>query len=264
MYEAILLLLINQRRTDLAACIAMEAKPLLPPRVDLSDLKAYFGEPSPATTLYAKTFGTRLFNYTGSLLSDQAAIVFWGLRNISELLERIKAGRENPDTASASDIHFTDRVEVLERMVHPLWYVEDLASPQHAIFRTFGSTCLIYIYSTLRELPKELGMNVELAVRIKSALETSGDLNMLLATFQDLLLWQMFICGRIAHDRERPFFVQNATKILMVRKLEDANDILAAVDRFLWPEREPAFDAHATGVVSIWSDIVEIGDACIA
>jgi hypothetical protein len=209
----------------------METKPVLPPRVDLSDLKAYFGEPSPATSSYAKTFGTRLYNYTGSPLSDQAALVFWGLRNISELLVAIKEGRENPDATSPSNICWTDRVEVLERMVHPLWYVEDLASPQHALFREFGSTCLIYIYSTLRELPKELGMNVQLAVKIKCALETSGELSVLLATFQDLLLWEMFICGRIAHQRERPFFVSQATKILMVRKLENANDILAAADR---------------------------------
>lgn len=80
-------------------------------------------------------------------------------------------------------------------------------------------------------------MNAMLAARIKGALETSPDVNVLLATFQDLLLWQMFICGRVADARDRPFFAKEATKILMVRKLEDQTDIVAASEGFLWPER---------------------------
>jgi len=178
-----------------------------------------------------------LYNFTNSQLSDQAANILWGLRNLSEILEAIHEGTESPDTVLASDTQFTDRVEVLERLVHQLWYVDDPAEPQHAIFRTFGWACLIYIYTTLRELPKQLGMNAMLAARIKSALETSSDVNVLLATFQDLLLWQMFICGRVADARDRPFFAQQATKILMVRKLEDQTDIVIASEGFLWPER---------------------------
>jgi hypothetical protein len=221
----------------LAACIALMSKPLLAPDLDLSDLQTYFGRPSNTTTSYTKTFGTRLFNYTGSAQSDQAATVLWGLRNISELLEAIHEGTASPDAVLASDIHFTDRVEVLERLVHPLWYVEDPGSPQHAIFRSFGWACCIYIYTTLRELPKELGMNAMLAGRIRAVLEACPDLNVLLATFQDLLLWQMFICGRVADSRDRPFFAQQATKILMVRKLENKTSILVAAEGFLWPER---------------------------
>jgi len=96
---------------------------------------------------------------------------------------------------------------------------------------------LIYLYATFRELPRELGVARLLASRVKIALETCGDLNVLLATFPDLLLWQMFICGRIADERDRPFLAQQATKILRVKKLEESNDILVAADKFLWPER---------------------------
>ncbi|KAH6701950.1 hypothetical protein BKA61DRAFT_199898 [Leptodontidium sp. MPI-SDFR-AT-0119] len=142
------------------------------------------------------------------------------------------------DTPRATDLQFSDRVEALERLVHSLWHVENPENPQHPIFRTFGWACLIYIYTILRELPKELGMNTMLANRIKLALESCPDLNVLLATFQDLLLWQMFLCGRVADYRDRPFFAQQATKILIVRKTESSGEILAASKEFLWPERQ--------------------------
>lgn len=216
------------------------SKPLLSPALDVSDPERYFRKPSVATASHAKEFGTRLYNFSGSELSDQAAIVLYGLRNISEILEAIRNRTERIDTPSATDIQFTDRVEVLERLVHPLWYVEDPASPQHPIFRTFGWTCCIYIYETLRELPKELGMNTMLANRVKVALESCPDLTILLATFQDLLLWEMFICGRVADFRDRPFFAQQATRILLIRKIENPNEIMAAAGAFLFPERYDA------------------------
>ncbi|KUJ13029.1 uncharacterized protein LY89DRAFT_785555 [Mollisia scopiformis] len=227
--------------TDLAACIALKSKPLLTPALDVSNPEKYFRKPSVLTASHARTFGARLYNYTNSTLSDHAVNVLWGLRNVSKILEAIRNGTEQLDTPSATDIQFTDRVEVLERLVHPLWYIENPASPQHPIFQTFGWTCCIYIYTILRELPKELGMNIMLANRIKTTLEACQDLNVLLATFQDLLLWQMFICGRVADFRDRPFFVQQATKILMIRKIENPEEIMAVTTAFLWPERYEGF-----------------------
>lgn len=223
----------NFHRTDLAACISLMARPMLKPYLDMSDLSLYFGKPSSATLLYTNNFGTRMFNFTGSLLSNQAATILWGIRSVSDRLEAIKQGHERVDTPLATDIQFTDRVEVLERLVHPLWYVEYPEYPEHAIFRTFGYTTLIYIYMTLRELPKEIGMNAMLASRVKTLLEGCGDLNVLLATFQDLLLWQMFICGQVADARDKPFFARQATKILMIRKIENQKDILSAAGGFI-------------------------------
>jgi hypothetical protein len=152
-----------------------------------------------------KTFATRLYNFTGSSLSDQAANVLWGLRNVSATLEAIHEGLESAD-ALPEEIQFSDRVEVLERRVHDLWYVHNPDNEQHVVFRTFGWACLIYIYCTLRELPSELGMNALLSRRLKAALEECSDLNVLLATFPDLMLWQMFICGRVADARDRVRF----------------------------------------------------------
>lgn len=232
-------------------------KPVLRPTVG-NDLNEYFGRPSPATASYIKTFQLRLYNFTGSLLSKVAANVLWGLRNISELLEAIHEGTESPDRAIPEDIHFTDRVEVLERLAMKLWLVEEPEGEQHAIFRTFGWACVIYIYTILRELPPELGMNSMVAGRIKASLEASPDLNVLLATFQDLLLWQMFICGRVADARDRPFFASNASKILMIRKVENEDEIIVASEGFIWPERLIKLPIRAAGVSHIVEQVEEI------
>ena len=222
---------------DLAAAIIANSRPHFPSTLDMTDLQPYFGTPSSAVSSHIRSFGARLYNFTGSPLSKQAANVLWGLRSISDLVEAFRDNRTTPDTPSASDMQFTDRVEVLERLVHSLWFVEESAAPQHIIFRTFGYTCLIYIYTMFRELPMGLDMNSMLARKVKLALETCAELNVLLATFPDLLLWEMFLCGRAADSRDKPFLAQQVTKILMVRKLEDAKDIVAVSDAFLWPER---------------------------
>ena len=236
----------------------MNSKPILAPTL-LSDLQTYFGPASPETASYVKTFGTRLYNFTGSHLSDQAANVLWGLRNVSATLEAIHDGLESAD-APPEELQFSDRVEVLERRVHHLWYAEDPENQQHAIFRTFGWACLIYIYCTLRELPPELGMNAMLAGRIKSALEESQDLNVLLATFHDLMLWVMFICGRVADARDRPFFASQATKLLLIQKVEKPVDIIIASEGFLWPERQPGLPVRTKVVLHRFQELGKDSD----
>lgn len=240
-------------RTCLAAAITMNSKILLDSNLS-ADLASYFGISNSTTTCLIKTFEARLFNFTGSPLSTCAAHVLWGLRNLTILVDAYHAGTEIPDTPNPFDTQFTDCVEVLERLVHRLWYSEDPKNEQHAIFRTFGWTCCIYIYCTLRELPPELGMNAMLASRIRACLESTNDLNVLLATFQDLCLWVLFMCGRVADPRDRPFFAHQATKILVIRKIERRNEILSAADGFLWPER--GVESPVTpGQVSDMSDV---------
>jgi len=70
------------------------------------------------------------------------------------------------------------------------------------------------------------------------------ELNVLLATFNDLFLWEMFVCGRVADGRNKTFFASKATKILISRKLEHQEGILSAAEAFLWPER------HVSGTPS--------------
>jgi hypothetical protein len=229
----------------------------LEPTIDISDFKTYFGQPSSDTISYAQTFRTRLYNFTNSPLSDLAATALWGLRNVTQLRDDFHKGAASPDTPLSTDIQFTDRVEVLERLVHQLWYVEDPENEQYAIFRTFGWTCVIYIYTILRDLPKELGMNTMLAGRIKAVLESCSDLNVLLATFNDLFLWEMFVCGRIADDTDKAFFASKATKILMIRKLEQQEDILVAAEAFLWLERHVSSTPSSSTVSGLDSEMLE-------
>lgn len=222
-------------------------KNFFPPLL-LDDLDVYFGSPSSVTTEYAKAFRMRLLNFASGnnlddqqaevvvKLCDQAAQVFWGMRNLTKSLEDIHAGLMDVETPTSKDVQFSDRIEVLERIVHLLWYQD-----QHLIFRVFGWASLIYIYTVLRELPWQLGMNPMLAGRIRNGLEKRGDLNVLLATFQDLFLWQMFLCGKVADARDKAFFARQVTRILLVRKISAEVDILAASDSFLWPEKHKEF-----------------------
>ena len=106
-------------------------------------------------------------------------------------------------------------------------------------------------------------MNAMLAGRIRSALESRHDLNVLLATFQDLFLWQMFVVGRVADARDRAFFAQQATKILLIRKIDNQEEILGAAEGFLWPEREVVTPVQAAFVEDVtdltMSDVDELG-----
>jgi hypothetical protein len=43
----------------------------------------------------------------------------------------------------------------------------------------------------------------------------------------------MFVCGRVADSRDRPFFPSQASKILIIRKMEGENEIIVASERFL-------------------------------
>jgi hypothetical protein len=241
-------------RTDLATSITLQKEFYLEPTLQSPDLTRYFGPASPATDSYAHTFSTRLFNFSdSSQLSHRAQTLFWGLRNLSLLLEDIRAGRASPDTTNAADLQFTDRVEILERLAHSLWY----HGPSHStppchpstqnappppanttIFCLLGHATLIYIYTVLRELPPQLGMLKLVAARIVSIFEKTppGQQNVLLATFQDLMVWVMFVGGSVAAPREKIYLARLVSRILLVNRWEEERDILSASQRFLWPE----------------------------
>jgi hypothetical protein len=246
-------------RTDLATSITLQKRFYLSPTFHSPHLTLYFGHASPATASYARTFSTRLFNFSdSSQLSRRAQTLFWGLRNLSILLEDIHAGRASPDTPHAEDLQFTDRVEVLERLAHALWYHEPSATPtnpapgtcprEHAqapqlasdttIFALLGHATLIYIYTVLRELPPELGMLKLVSTRITNLLEhlPPTQQNLLLGTFQDLMIWVMFLGGSVAAPREKVVLAKMVSRILLVNRCESEEGIFEASQRFLWPE----------------------------
>jgi Fungal specific transcription factor domain len=250
-------------RTDLAASITLQKKFYLSPTLQSSNLALYFGPPTPATSSYARNLSTRLFYFSdSSQLSRRAQTLFWGLRNLSLLLEDIRAGRASPDTPNAYDLQFTDRVEALERLAHSLWYHDSSETPtdpspdscprEHAqapppppplpanttIFVLLGHATLIYIYTILRELPPELGMLKLVSMRITTILEhlPLTQQNLLLGTFQDLMVWVMFLGGSVAAPREKVVLAKMVSRILLVNRCESEEGILEASHRFLWPE----------------------------
>jgi hypothetical protein len=246
---------------DLAASITLDKRFHLRPIALLRGPNPSFYFPfSPMTHQLARELGTRFLNFTGATkLSEQVALVFWGLRSLSETLERIRQGKESPDAERAEDLMFTDRVEVLERALHPLWFRDSstnspnwsgIATPQtlspavsfapaqHPLFRLFGLACLIYVYSFLRELP-QLQMLGLVSTRIFDtlALISDSDTNELLATFPDLMLWVLFTAGKVAGPREKGGFARLVAKILIIRGVEEEAGVQSAASKFLWPDR---------------------------
>lgn len=75
-----------------------------------------------------------------------------------------------------------------------------------------------------------------------SELEKCPYQNVLLATFQDLLVWVMFLGGSVAGPREKSYLARMVSKILLVNKIEQEKDIITASHRFLWPEVEEGLE----------------------
>jgi hypothetical protein len=76
------------------------------------------------------------------------------------------------------------------------------------------------------------------AGRIVSLLQrmSAGQQNVLLATFQDLMVWVMFVGGSVAVPREKTVLAKLVSRVLLVNKCESEEGVLEASQRFLWPE----------------------------
>lgn len=76
------------------------------------------------------------------------------------------------------------------------------------------------------------------STRITSLLEhlPATHQNLLLGTFQDLMVWVMFLGGSVAAPREKIVLAKMVSRILLVNRCESEAGILEASQRFLWPE----------------------------
>jgi hypothetical protein len=203
-----------------------------------TNLSAYWGLPSPATKIYTKDFVTRLHRFTNLQgLSEQAGKVFWALRNLSALLEAILAGKESADSPNPNDIQFSDRVEMLERSVLPLWHASGNEGYHFTIFRLFGWASLIYIYSEFRHVPCGMLIFQRLAERIRIDIGKCLDLNELFGTFPDLMLWILQIASLKASQSQKFFFRNQASKILQILRIQGERDSGFEALTFLWPEK---------------------------
>jgi hypothetical protein len=78
-----------------------------------------------------------------------------------------------------------------------------------------------------------------IAMRMKDQMERAPNLNVLLATFPELMLWILFLGGKVAETARKPYFARQASMILLMKRIEDQQGILKASQDFLWPERSP-------------------------
>ncbi|KFZ04178.1 hypothetical protein V502_10347 [Pseudogymnoascus sp. VKM F-4520 (FW-2644)] len=223
---------------DLATAIMLVQKPRFNSLLLNCDMATYFGISTPSTRSFTRAFTTRLEEFTDlRVLSEQAGNVFWALRNLSEFLQASSAKKDILDSTNPNDIQFCDRVEMLERLLHPLWYVGDQGTPHSSIFRLFGWTSLIYTYVVFRQVPGNMLIFQLLARRVKVEMENCGDLDILFGKFPDLIQWALLLCRSKASISERPFFAMHLGKFLLLDKIVD-EDVTAALasQMFFWPE----------------------------
>lgn len=235
----------NKTRTDLLSSMVLLEPPVLhPSRFVAANYYTYFGRPSTSTTVYATNLKARFLHFTRHLQSsDDAARIFWGLRNVSIL----KTTASSTDSASARDMHFSDRCELLEREVQQLLHRalrDSNAEPEKSnlIFTLFARASLLYIYSMLRDLLMNVKMFEELGNILEESMDIDDkDLNLLLGTFPDLMLWMLFLGGGMAALSRKIWYAKTAGRILRVWKVED-NMIKGAATAFLWPEGRENYD----------------------
>jgi hypothetical protein len=239
-----------------------------PPQMIDPDLNSYYGPPSLSTTSYALALCTRLANFTGQQKpSDLAARIFWGLRNLSVLKETANV----TEGLSYESISFSDRVELIERetenLLHDTLHITTPGSAPRKrspilIVTLFAYATLIYINSLFRELVPSF-ITMVLAQRLEISMDIEdAELNILLGTFPELMLWILFLGGGAARTKPKIWFAKTASKILRVQKLEEEKSITAASTSFLWPEGRENYD-DSTGTDEEMTDLspVEIAFA---
>jgi hypothetical protein len=214
----------------------------------IPDLNTYYGPPSLSTTSYGLAFCTRLVNFTGQQEpSKLAASILWGLRNLSILKETANIA----ESLSYESISFSDRVELIERETQKLLHCtlqksEPGFAPQktspNLIFTLFAYATLIYINTLFRDLVPSF-ITTTLAQRLELAMDLDDvELNILLGTFPELMLWMLFLGGGAARQKSKVWFAKTASKILRVQRLEEETGITAASTSFIWPEGRENYD----------------------
>jgi hypothetical protein len=123
--------------------------------------------------------------------SKQIIYIWLRLRYLTEFLARMASEK----TEQIDDYFFTDKVDLVERLIISLLHSEGLAeSGAVAFFTAFLNASLIYIYEELRECPRWTNVCICLAQRIHSGLQMAN-LSFIARHCSDLLLW-ILVLGR--------------------------------------------------------------------
>jgi hypothetical protein len=221
-------------RVDIRNCIILERKPTLESLILLDgDPETLLCPPSQLTAAYGAAFGQDMYALTGDLrLSSHAAKIYRMMRSIEDL----KPMRANDDR---SDINFNDKIEVLTRIIMSLLEKAKASlgtSYFNHVFSAFGTTCIIYIHF-VQDLPMTASFFNALGVRLKAMLE-SVDWDVYVRNLRKMTLWMLSWGGKsVRHINDKSWFARQTAGLLLGRNELEKEDVMAALDEFVWPEK---------------------------
>jgi hypothetical protein len=210
-------------RADLAASASLYTPPRFDPYDTSTSLISYFGPPSRLTDVYAQAFGSKLLSFTShQYLSQRAATVYWGLRNLSQL-NNVHNPNAFVDTTDITSIQYSDQIEMLERIAVPLWLPNSRSEAHPAIFKIFGLALLIYLYVELRDIPLSVKIMKTHAARIRMEMERAGEILVdgMCQAFPEMMLWVVFLAGKAAELQGKGFFAARVARILVLNGMGD-------------------------------------------
>lgn len=149
------------------------------------------------------------------------------------------------DTADLNDIQLSDRFEMLERIVVPLWHSNGNTEHPH-IFKIFGFGLLIHIYAELRDLPLSLRVMDTHSTRILNEMDAAGTVavDAMCQAIPELMLWVFFLGGRAARPdgRGKAVFARRMAEILAALGVQSKRGVEEAAARFLNPKSTDIVD----------------------
>ncbi|KIM94032.1 hypothetical protein OIDMADRAFT_184512 [Oidiodendron maius Zn] len=221
---------------DLRASLMLQENPLFYSDIPSSArIVSDFGPPDSATKVHSHSFSMQLMKYHGSTKFCRIAqTMFWGLRNLT--LRRQTLG--GPRVLEADRVHFSDAVETLMRTVCALLNFGDPLPSQNLrfkVFEVFAYGAVIYIFSTLRDMPVRMSMFRTFTERLRAAIDRSES-NVLMEQFPALMLWALFQGGQAAVDANKAWFTTSISELLLKYEATHATHLVSIPEAFLWPE----------------------------
>lgn len=181
--------------------------------------------------------GTTLFKLTGfRKLSEDTVKIYCGLRNLTTILDSIRPR----DVKSSDDIHFSNKVYLIERRVVSLTETGDLEN-RHGdygyVFSSLSHAVLIYIYSKLRGLPKPAKLFGELSKRLRASLQ-NADMALFSQRLPRMVRWILVVGAETAVETvNTAWYVSQLASLGVLWDAKDKEEMNYLYEEFLWPER---------------------------
>lgn len=182
--------------------------------------------------------GATLFKLTGFRKLSEATIkIYCGLRALSALLRSIRAS----DVQMMDDIHFSDKLELIERRVISLEEIVDETDKDEdhrGIFSSFRHAALIYIYSDLRGLPKSADLFGELSERLRVSLQVV-DLDLFSQGLPTMIIWILLVgAGAAVKASSTKWYALQLANLKANWEAIHEGKMKFLSEEFLWPEKQ--------------------------